>query len=129
MDVPTGKIIVHKFWSAHDAGIVVQPENVKAQIEGGITMGMSSVLKEQLTIVDETVQQTNFHDYQLLRIDEVPELVKTAIIDSSGPPQGVGESGTPLVACAIANAFFKLTGKQLTHLPFTPDRVRQVLHS
>ena len=125
----SGKIKVHHFWSANDAGIVIQPRNVKAQIEGGIVMGLSSVLQEKLTIVDGAVQQSNFHDYQLLRMQDIPESIETAIIPSSAPPEGVGESGTPLVACAVANAFFKLTGKQLRHLPFTPERVIEALNS
>ncbi len=125
----TGKIKVHHFWSALDAGVVVQPDNVKAQMEGGILMGMGSVLKEQITIVDGRIQQSNYHDYQLLRMEDIPESVETVIIESTESPQGVGESGTPLVAGAIANAFFSLTGKRLRHLPFTPDRVLEVLNS
>jgi len=125
----TGKIKVHHFWSANDAGVVIQPDNVKAQMEGGIIMGMSSVFKEQLTIKDGAVEQSNFNDYHLLRMEDVPDSIETAIIPSSEAPQGVGESGTPLVACAVANAFFKLTGKQLRHLPFTEERVLAVLNS
>ncbi|MBT8321699.1 MAG: molybdopterin-dependent oxidoreductase, partial [Eudoraea sp.] len=123
LDRTTGKIRVHHWWSANDAGVVIHPDNVKAQLEGGIIMGMSSVLKEQLTIKDGKVQQTNFDNYHLLRMEDVPESIETAIIDSNGHPQGVGESGTPLVAPAIANAFLALTGKRLRHLPFTPERV------
>lgn len=129
LNTETGKIRVHHFWSAHDAGIVVQPDNVKAQIEGGIIMGMSSVLKEQLTIVDGKVQQSNFDNYELLRMEDIPETIETAIIESSENPQGVGESGTPLVGAAIANAFLALTGKRLRHLPFTKERVKKVLMS
>jgi isoquinoline 1-oxidoreductase beta subunit len=129
VDRNTGKIKVHHFWSAIDAGVIVQPDNVKAQMEGGILMGMSSVLKEQLTIVDGEVQQSNFHDYQMLRMQDIPETIETEMIASTEHPQGVGESGTPLVACAIANAFLKLTGKRLRHLPFTPERVLAVLNS
>ncbi|MBT8236084.1 MAG: molybdopterin-dependent oxidoreductase [Bacteroidia bacterium] len=125
----TGKIKVHHFWSAIDAGVIVQPDNVKAQMEGGILMGMSSVLKERITMVDGRIQQSNFHNYNLLRFEDIPETVETEMIASTGHPQGVGESGTPLVACAIANAFLKLTGKRLRHLPFTPDRVLAVLNS
>ncbi|NND33864.1 MAG: xanthine dehydrogenase family protein molybdopterin-binding subunit [Saprospiraceae bacterium] len=128
VDRATGKIRVHRFWSAHDAGIVIQPDNVRAQIEGGIIMGVSSVLKEQLTIVDGRVVQSNFHDYHLLRMGDTPELIETAIIPSAQPPEGVGESGTPLVAGAIANAFLALTGKHLDHLPFTPERVLRALN-
>lgn len=125
----TGEIRVHHFWIAIDAGVIIQPDNVKAQIEGGILMGMSSVLKEQITIKDGKVQQSNFHNYHILRIKDIPESIETAMLESSEPPQGVGESGTPLVACAIANAFLSLTGKRLRHLPFTPNRVLEVLNS
>ena len=129
VDRETGKIKVHHFWSANDAGVVIQPDNVKAQMEGGIIMGMSSVFKEQLTIKNGVVEQSNFHDYHLLRMEDIPETIETAIIPSAEAPQGVGESGTPLVAGAVANAFFKLTGKKLRHLPFTPKRVLAVLES
>ncbi len=129
VDRTSGKIRVHRFWSAIDAGVIVQPDNVIAQMEGGIIMGMSSVLKEQITIVDGKVQQTNFDSYQLLRMEDIPNSIEIAMIPSDEPPQGVGESGTPLVACAIANAFLSLTGKPLRHLPFTPDRVLEALNS
>jgi isoquinoline 1-oxidoreductase beta subunit len=129
VDPNTGKIIVHHFWIALDAGVVVQPDNVKAQMEGGIIMGMSSVLNEQITIVDGRVQQSNYHDYPLLRMQDIPESINTTLIESSEHPEGVGETATPIVAGAIANAFFSLTGKRLRHLPFTPDRVLEVLNS
>lgn len=129
VDRNTGKIRVHRFWNALDAGVIVQPDNVKAQMEGGIVMGMSSVLLEQITISEGKVQQSNFHDYQLLRMVDIPESIETEMIASREPPTGVGESGTPLVACAIANAFLKLTGKRLRHLPFTPERVLAVLNA
>ncbi|NNJ87972.1 MAG: xanthine dehydrogenase family protein molybdopterin-binding subunit [Eudoraea sp.] len=125
----TGKITIHNFWSAHDAGLIIQPDNVKAQIEGGILMGISSVLTEQITILDGKIQQSNYNDYQILRMEDAPENVETALIDSVESPQGVGESGTPLVACAIANAFLDLTGKKLRHLPFTQERVLEALNT
>ena len=128
VDRTTGKIIVHHFWIALDAGVVVQPDNVKAQMEGGIIMGMSSVLKEQITLVDGKVQQSNYHDYQLLRMQEVPDSIETVILPSAEHPEGVGETATPIVAGAIANAFLQLTGKHLRHLPFTPERVLEVLN-
>ncbi|MDX1333903.1 MAG: molybdopterin cofactor-binding domain-containing protein, partial [Robiginitalea sp.] len=115
LDRDTGQIRVHKFWIALDPGIAVQPDNIKAQMEGGIIMGMSSVLKEQITIVDGRVQQTNFDTYQLLRMQEIPEHIETVILPSTARPEGVGETATPMVACAIANAFLKLTGKRLRH--------------
>lgn len=129
VDMDTGKIRVHHFWVALDAGVIVQPDNVKAQMEGGIIMGMSSVLKERITIEDGEVQQSNFHDYSLLRMEDVPDSIETALLESTEIPEGVGETSTPMVAGAIANAFLKLTGKRLRHLPFTPERVLQVLNS
>ncbi|MDX1479429.1 MAG: molybdopterin cofactor-binding domain-containing protein [Saprospiraceae bacterium] len=129
VDRDTGRIRVHRVWVALDAGVVIHPDNVKAQVEGGIIMGMSSAFKEQITIVNGAVVQSNFDDYQLLRIEDTPESIEVAIIASTEPPQGVGETGTPLVAAAVANAFLALTGKHLRHLPFTPERVLQALAS
>ena len=129
VDGSTGRIRVHHFWIALDPGIAVQPDNIRAQMEGGIIMGMSSVLSEQITIADGRVQQSNFHDYQLLRMQEVPDSIETEILTSSSPPEGVGETATPMIACAIANAFLALTGKRLRHLPFTPERVLEVLNA
>lgn len=129
VDGATGKIRVHRFWSAVDAGIIIQPDNVKAQMEGGILMGISSVLYEQITIQNGKIQQSNFHDYNILRMQDIPDSVEITLLDSIELPQGIGETGTPLVACALANAFAKLTGKRLRHLPFTPERVLEVLQT
>jgi isoquinoline 1-oxidoreductase beta subunit len=125
----TGKIRVHKFWIALDAGVPVQPDNIRAQMEGGVIMGISSVLKEKITIVDGRVQQSNFDDYQLLRMQDIPDEIETVILPSEERPEGVGETATPMVAGAIANAFLKLTGKRLRHLPFTPERVLEALRA
>ena len=129
VDRSSGQIKVHHFWIALDAGVVVQPDNVKAQMEGGIIMGMSSVLKEQITIENGKVQQSNYHNYPLLRMQDIPDSIETVLLDSNEIPEGVGETATPMVAGAIANAFLKLTGKRLRHLPFTPERVLAVLNS
>ena len=127
LDREAGKICVHHFWLAVDAGIIVQPDNAIAQLEGGILMGMSSVLHEQLTIEQGRVQQSNYHDYSLLRMADMPESVEIALIDSQSAPQGIGEASLPMVGGAIANAFAALTGKRLRHLPFTPERVKEAL--
>ena len=125
----TGKIKVHNFWIALDAGVVIQPDNVRAQMEGGIIMGMSSVLREQISIKDGRVEQSNYHNYQLLRMQDIPDSIETEIIKSAEIPEGVGETATPMVAGAITNAFLKLTGKRLRHLPFTPEKVLEALSS
>lgn len=129
LDESAGKIRVHHFWAAVDAGIVIQPDNVIAQMEGGIVMGISSVLSERVSINNGEVQESNFHNYPLLRMKDAPDSIEIAIIPSVESPQGVGEASTPLVGGAIANAFGSLTGKRLRHMPFTPEQVKSVLGS
>lgn len=121
------RIRVHKVWAAVDGGIIVQPDMARANIESGIVYGISSVLKERATVKDGVVQQSNFHDYQVLRMSEAPEEIHVEFIERATPPTGLGEIGNPFIAAAVANAFFALTGKRLRHMPFTPDRVRAAL--
>ena len=126
IDEATGKIRVHRFWCAADGGVVVQPRNARAQIEGGIVNGLSTALTERLTLRDGRVEQSNFHDYRILRMSEMPD-IEVRFIESSEPPMGLGEPGVPVAAGAVANAFAALTGRPLRHMPFTPDRVLEVL--
>ena len=127
IDRASGKIRVHKTWLAVDGGMVVQPEMARANVESGILYGLSSVLHERLTIKDGEVQQSNFHDYHLLRMSDIPESMQVAFVERDAPPSGLGEIGNPWVAGAVANAVYKLTGKRLTHMPFTPERVKATL--
>jgi isoquinoline 1-oxidoreductase beta subunit len=122
-----GKIKVHRVWVALDAGIAVQPDNVIAQTEGCILMGLSSVLKESITIRNGRVQELNFDEYQLLRMKDTPDSVEVKIIPSTERPTGVGEAGLPIVGGAIANAFAALTGKRIRHMPFTREKVSDLL--
>ena len=78
-------------------------------------------------MTDGAVKQSNFHDYEVLRMSEAPEELHVNFIDRNTKPTGIGEIGNPFVAAAIANAFYALTGKRLYHMPFTPDRVLQAL--
>lgn len=126
VDRATGVIRVHRFWCAIDGGIIVQPDAALAQSEGGIVHGLSSVLHERITVKEGKVEQSNFHDYPVMRISEIPE-IELHLMKSFEPPTGMGETSLPVTGGAVANAFAALTGKHLRHMPFTPDRVRAVL--
>ncbi|ETX30870.1 xanthine dehydrogenase family protein molybdopterin-binding subunit [Roseivivax isoporae] len=109
---------VHKVWCAIDCGIAVNPNVIRAQIEGGIGYGLGTALYNELTLGEGgEVQQLNFDTYRMLRINEMPE-VEVAIIDSDADPTGVGEPGTPPIAPAVANAWRALTGSSPRRLPF-----------
>lgn len=127
LDRDKGRIKVHKVWLAVDGGLIVQPGMARANIESGIVYGLSSVLHERVTVKDGMVQQSNFHDYHVLRMSDMPEVMEVAFVERDAPPSGLGEIGNPWVAAAVANAFHRLTGKRLKHMPFTPVRVQQAL--
>lgn len=121
----SGRIKVHNYWIAVDPGLIVQPDNVHAQLESAVVYGLSAALTEELTIKNGAVVQSNFHDYRVLRMSDMPE-IHTRIVASDAPPTGMGEVGVPSVAPAIANAVFQLTGKQMRNLPMSPQRVKKV---
>lgn len=127
LDRASGKIRVHKIWVAVDGGIIVQPEPARRNIESAMIYGLSSALYERITLKDGEVEQSNFVDYNVLRMSDVPEEIKIQLVDVDTRPTGLGEIGTPFIAPAIANAFFRLTGKRLDHMPFTPERVLAML--
>ena len=127
LDRDSGKIRVHKVWIAVDGGLIVQPDAARANVESGIAYGLSSVLAERITVRDGVVEQSNFHDYSVLRMSDHPEEVTVEFVDSDGPPTGIGEIGTPMMGSAVANAFHALTGRRLRHMPFTPERVLAAL--
>jgi isoquinoline 1-oxidoreductase beta subunit len=127
VDRKSGVIRVHKVWFASDSGIVVQPAAAKANVESGIVWGLSSALRERITVRNGAVEQSNFGDYGVWRMSDMPQDMEIAFIASDERPTGIGEIGTPCVAPAIANAFHKLTGKRLYHMPFTPERVLSAL--
>jgi len=110
------EIRVHRVVCAIDCGMVVNPNIVAQQMEGAVVFGLSAALAGEITIKDGRIQQSNFGDYPVLRMDRAP-LVETVIVPSLEAPEGVGEPGVPPVAPAVAAAVFKLTGKRLRSLP------------
>ena len=126
LDAKTGKITVHNYWTAADPGLVVHPESVLGQLEGGAVFGLSVALLEELTIKGGAAQQSNYHDYPVLRMADMPE-IHTRIVRSGAAPTGMGEAGVGPVAPAIANAVAQLTGKRLRELPMSPARVKRQL--
>jgi isoquinoline 1-oxidoreductase beta subunit len=104
--------------SAVDAGVVVNPSGVVQQQQSAIVYGLSAALRGQITFDKGRVQQTNFHQYEPLRIDEMP-VVEVHIVSSTANPGGMGEVGTPAIAPAVGNAIFKVTGKRIRRMPFS----------
>src|SRR6266700_743574 len=111
-----GTARVHRVVCAVDCGRAINPDVVKAQMEGGIIFGLTAALKTEITLEQGRVQQTNFHDYPMLRMFESPE-IEVHIMPSEANPTGVGEPGVPPVASALANAIFAATGKRVRRLP------------
>ena len=111
-----GAVRVHRVVCAVDCGTVINPDTVKAQMEGGIIFGLTAALKTEITLKNGRVEQTNFHDYQMMRIFEAPK-IEVYIVPSTANPTGVGEPGVPPVAPALANAIFACTGKRVRRLP------------
>ena len=123
----TGEVRVHNVWCAVDPGIAVQPKIIEAQIESAIIYGISHALFEQITIKGGEVQQSNFHDYRVLRQEEAPDIHVKIMPTLKDPPSGIGEVGLPPIAPAIANAIAGATGAKFRHLPMTPERVKAAL--
>jgi isoquinoline 1-oxidoreductase subunit beta len=113
-----GRPKVERVVCAVDCGVAVNPDVIRAQMEGGIGYGLAAALWSEITLVEGRVQQSNFHDYRPLRIEEMPP-VEVYIVPSAAPPTGVGEPGVPPIAPAVANALFHLTGRRVRRLPFT----------
>jgi isoquinoline 1-oxidoreductase beta subunit len=126
VDRGSGKIRVHKFWNAVNPGLVVNPNIVESQSESNVIYGLSQATKERIVLKDGEVEQSNFNDYEVLRMSEMPEIM-TKVISTDDKPTGIGEILLPLIAPAVSNAMLSLTGKRLHHMPFTPDRVKAAL--
>ncbi|MFT7651673.1 MAG: isoquinoline 1-oxidoreductase beta subunit, partial [Candidatus Azotimanducaceae bacterium] len=109
---------VKKAWCAIDCGIAVNPNIVKAQVEGGLIDGLSASMFGRLEISGGAVQQSNFPDYPLARMGDSPTAIDVDIVASMRAPSGVGEAALPAVAPALANALFHMTGQRIRKLPF-----------
>jgi isoquinoline 1-oxidoreductase beta subunit len=116
VSVQNNKVRVHRVICAIDCGTVVNPDTVEAQMESAIVFGLTAALMGEITIKAGRVEQSNFNDYPLLRMDEMPA-IEVHIVPSTAAPGGVGEPGTPPIAPAVANAVFALTGKPVRKLP------------
>lgn len=111
-----GSIKVERVVCAVDCGVAINPDIIRAQMEGGIGYGLSAIMKGAITLKDGVVEQDNFDSYEVLRMGEMPK-VEVHIVPSTAPPTGVGEPGVPPAGPAVANAVFALTGRRVTKLP------------
>ena len=126
VDRKSGRIRVHNYWLVADPGLEVQPENCHAQMESAVVYGLSAALLEELTVQGGAIRESNFHQYQVLRMSDMPE-IHTRLVATDNSPTGMGEVGVPSVAPAIANALFRLTGARVRELPISPGRVQAAL--
>jgi len=119
-----GKVRVHRVVCAIDCGPTVNPDGVRAQMEGGVAFGLTAALYGAITFEKGRVKQRNFHDYPILRMNEMPE-VEAHIVPSTDKMGGVGETGVPPIAPAVANALFALTGKRVRRLPIRAEDLKK----
>ena len=117
-----GKVRIEKITCAVDCGIAVNPDVIRAQMEGGIGYGLGAIMRNEVTMTDGEVDQGNFTDYEPIRMADMP-VIDVHIVPSTAPPTGVGEPGTPPAGPALANAIFAATGKRVTRLPMTADGI------
>jgi len=126
VDRSTGAVRVPEIWIAVNVGVAIMPRNLDAQLQSAVIHSLSNLLKERITFKNGAVQQSNFYDYEVLRMSEAPE-VYTHIVPSTRNPVGIGDLGGIGVGPAVANAFFSATGRRLRQSPLLPERVLAVL--
>jgi isoquinoline 1-oxidoreductase beta subunit len=117
------KPVIQKVWCAVDCGIVVNPEGAKNQLEGGIVDGLGHTLYSEMTFTDGKPDQTNFHNYKLIRNSEAPLEIECFFVENGVDPTGLGEPGLPPAGAALANALYAATGKRLTTQPFYKEEM------
>jgi isoquinoline 1-oxidoreductase beta subunit len=126
VDRSSGEIKVHDFWCTIDPGLAVHPDNVIAQSQSSLVYGLGLALTERITIQDGVVQQSNFYDYHVARMKDLPNM-ELKLIPTRNNPSGAGQMTTPLAAPAISNAVYQLTGVRLRQQPMLPGRVLTAL--
>ena len=123
ISVKDGGIVVHKVTVAADVGRMVNPDTVEAQIQSSVVFGMGAGLMQEITMEKGRVQQTNYNNYPVVRMNESP-VIDIVLVNSTEKPGGIGEPATALVVPAIANALASLTGKRVRKLPLTPEAIK-----
>lgn len=118
-----GQVHIPNVWTALDAGTIVSPDNVRNQFQGAAVMGTSLALYGNITATNGVIDQSNFHDYPVARMNQAPRNTQVFIVDSSAPPAGVGEPGLPPFAPALCNAVFAATGQRVRELPLAKTRL------
>ncbi|PCH53597.1 MAG: twin-arginine translocation pathway signal protein [Flavobacteriaceae bacterium] len=118
VSVINNKVKIHNVYTAIDCGTVVNRNTVEAQMQGSAVFGMSLAFYGKITAKKGAIEQSNYHDYQMIRMHQAPK-VHVEIVESTGKPTGVGEPGVPVIAPAIVNAIFKATGKRYYNLPLS----------
>jgi len=116
VSVANNSVKIHKIWCAVDCGWVINPDTVKAQMEGGTIYGLTAALKGEITIEKGRAVQRHFNDYQMVRHNDAPE-VEVHIVPSADEPGGIGEPSTAIAAGALVNAIAAATGKRIYKLP------------
>jgi len=116
VSIEGGQVVVHRICTVADPGRLINPDTARAQLEGAAIWGLSAALFGKITISEGRVEESNFHDYRVVRLAESPSFT-TEIIESGAPLEGLGEGGAPGIAPALCNAIFQLTGKRIRTLP------------
>jgi CO/xanthine dehydrogenase Mo-binding subunit len=129
VDRDSGRVRVTRVVAAVDAGLVVNPDGVVAQSEGGLVQGLSWALKEQLRFDRQAVTSVDWNGYPIMRFDEVPPMEVVIVDRPNEDSLGAGEATVGPASAALANAFANATGKRVRHLPMTPERVKEALQA
>jgi isoquinoline 1-oxidoreductase beta subunit len=118
-----GQVHIPNVWTAVDAGTIVSPDNIRNQFEGAAVFGTSLALFGEITATNGVIDQSNFHNFQITRMNRAPRNIEVHIVESEAPPAGVGEPGVPPFAPALYNAVFAATGKRVRELPLSKTKL------